>query len=630
MRGNLVRRLLVVCGVAVVIYAAFAALRTNRVATVSAAGTPGDLVLVGVQNQGGCTLGPAYSFCDQVPGTTGLTKVFFVNNLPAVTGLAAAIQPIPGMTANLATTCATGVPCDFTIVSNTCTGNVAAGSQCEIGVAFSPTVAGLRAAALTVTDAGGDTLAMNIQGTGATLALVPLGNSCTPPDNAFTYCTQPVGGASAPETFTLSAAAAETGVNISFQQIPGLASEFGITDFTIAATTCTGVLGANGSCTVGVEFTPKLAGMRSAALTATDANGDTSVIYLAGSTTSGLFFAITEPGPNTAACARENFFGYCNEPTSGTSATTAFTLQNTSGTQVTGLTITPAVLNQLANPPPPPVNFTVLSSSCTTTLAANATCTISVAFTPQATGLQQGTVTVTDIQGDVAAINLSGVGDEFSMDIVAGQSQEVTIPQGGTATFMAELKADAVFGQNGETVTMACPTNLPAFSTCAYNPCPITPTLGGAVPFSVVIVTSTNAVQAPEVPNPCNNPSAGMMPATRGTRPIVRMFAERFERVPLFPALLALLAAIALGYGAAGALPRRGRSGRSARAAFALAVIFGALLAACGKKASSTPSTATPVAVTVMNTVAGALDANGNPLNASRGLQITLDVIKGQ
>ena len=110
-----------------------------------------------------------------------------------------------------------------------------------------------------------------------------------------------------------------------------------------------------------------------------------------------------------------------------------------------------------------------MSTSCTSTLAANANCVINVAFTPLATGLQQGTISVTDTQGDVAAFNLSGTGDDFSMQIVAGQSPEVSVAQGGTATFMAQLNADAVFGQNGEKVTLACPINLPSLRTARLS-----------------------------------------------------------------------------------------------------------------------------------------------------------------
>lgn len=628
------RRLLAVCAVTVMIYVAFAAAHRKPAGTVMAAGavTPGNLVLFNVQSTGGCPLGNGYTFCDQVTGTTGPTEVFFINNISAVMGLSASIQQGLGPAANFA-------PDDFTITSNSCTGNLAANLQCEIGVAFSPTVAGLRMAALTVTDAGGDTLAITLAGTGGSLTLAPAGGSCTVPDNAFTYCSELVGGASAAEIFTLRAGAAETGVNVSLQAISGLSSEFGATDFTIASTTCTGVLAANASCTIGVEFTPKTAGLRSAALTATDSNGDTTVIELTGSTVSGLSFPIVEPGANPAACARVNFFGFCSEPTGGSTAPVAFTVFNSSGAQITGLTISPPLTT--TQPPPPPVNFSVTSTSCPSTLAAGASCTINVAFTPQATGLQQGSVTVTDTQGDVAAFNLSGVGDDFNMQIVAGQSQEVTVSQGNTATFMAQLTADSVFGQNGEMVTMVCPTNLPEFTTCAYMPCPITPVVGGNVPFSILIATSTATVLTPEVPNPCDTPSAaGFAPGSRGPNGILHIVTNAPERAPQFPALLVILASVALVLGLLGLgatlVVQRTRAGwavsaatrRRAGAVFATAMICGAILLGCGKKGTNVNSTATPIATTTMNVVASATDSSGNSISASRGLQITLDVIK--
>jgi hypothetical protein len=627
MRGNLVRRLLAICSVTLTVLAAFAAARLNRAAIVSAAGGPSNLVLFDVQSTGGCPLGPAYTFCDQVPGTRGPAEVFFVNNSAAVTGLAVSLQVVPGLAADFA-------PGDFTITSNSCTGSLAANLQCEIGVAFSPTVAGSRSAVLTVTDAGGDTLAVNIAGTSKNLAISPPGDSCPLPDNAYMFCAEPVGGTTAPSAFTLTAGALATGVNLSFQAIPGLSSEFGAGDFTIASTTCTGSLAASTSCAVNVEFTPKTAGLRSAALTATDADGDETVIYLAGNTNSGLFFDSIEPGSNPAACARVNFFGYCNQPTSGSTPSTAFTLTNTSGTQVTGLTISPPL--NTTQPAPPPTNFSVTGTSCATTLAANASCTINVAFTPLATGLQQGSVVVTDTAGDIAAINLSGTGDDFNMQIAAGQSQEVTVSQGNTATFMAALTADGVFGQNGETVSLACPTNLPEFTTCAFMPCPITPTVGGSVPFEILIATSTATDLTPPVPNPCNSPAASAAPGARGPNGVLRIVTNTQEPAPQFPALLAILATIALvlatiGFDGMGELSLTSVTrARRARVALVLVMLLGATLPSCGKKGNATTSTATPIATTMMNVVASATDSSGNTINASRGLQIILDVIKQQ
>jgi hypothetical protein len=639
MRGNLVRRLLVICAVAVTVLAAFAALRANRVTTVSAAGTPGNLTLGGVPIAPGCPLGPSLTFCDQAPGTAQLEGTFGIGNPVAVMGVKLTQAAAPGLAANFPATCSTGGACDFTIIGNTCTGNLAANQGCVIGLDFTPTALGLRAAALTVTDTEGDTVSVIVEGTGKNLALgspVPPACAQQPPiDNSFPFCQEAVGASGTAEAFTLTAGAAETGITWSLAAIPGLAPEFAAGDFTIGSTSCTGVLTALATCNINVAFSPTTAGLRSAALTATDSNGDVTTIFVSGNTTSGVQVGAPVTLPTPAHCPLVNIFQFCNEPTSGTTPTMGLRVVNTSGTQLTGLTITPAVLNGLTNPPPPPVNFTVLSTSCASTLAANSSCTINVAFTPQATGLQQGSVTVTDTQGDVAAFNLSGVGDDFSMVIVAGQSQEVSVAQGDTATFKAQLNDDGVFGQNGETVSLACPVELPAFTNCSYTPCPITPVLNGNVPFSILIATSTNAKAAPEIPNPCDSAgAANVAPGSRGPIGILRIVANQPNRVSQFPALLVILILITLttsvlGLGAMGALPKFPLGARRAMMAFALIALSGALLTACKKKSSTTPSTATPIAVTNMNVLASALDSNGLPISAGRELQITLDVIKG-
>jgi len=189
-----------------------------------------------------------------------------------------------------------------------------------------------------------------------------------------------------------------------------------------------------------------------------------------------------------------------------------------------------------------------------------------------------------------------------------------------------------VFGQNGEMVTMSCPRNLPAFTTCAYMPCPITPVIGGSVPFSILIATSTKFSVTPEVPNPCNNPNAASsVPGARGPNGILRFVTDTPVSAPRFPALLAVfltlaLLLVALGLTTTNALPSLGTNARRALVAFGMIAFTGALLA-CGGS-GNVNTTATPIGTTNMVVPAQAVDSNGNSINAGRGLQITLDVIK--
>jgi len=615
-----VRRLLAVCALAVMILAAFAALRLNRVATVSAAGGQGSLALYTADpDEEGCPLGPTFTFCDQIlGGFPGPQADFQIIATNAVTGLSVSLAAIPGMASNFAVG-------DFAVVANTCTGNLAAGQQCVVAVAFSPTAAGLRAAALTVTDAAGDSLAINIEGTGRNLAMLPPPAPACIQGNAYTYCNEAVGGASSAETFTLNASSAVTGMAVSLQPISGLSSEFGTGDFTIAGTTCTGALAPLASCTVSVEFTPKTAGLRAAALTATDSNGDTTAIYLSGQTTTGLAFPLPLPSANTFSCARVNLRGFCSEPQGGTTATNTFTVTNTSGAQITGLTITPPVTVTPPTPPPAPADFTVTGTSCTSVLAAGASCTINVAFRPQGTGLRQGTVTVTDTQGDVAGFNLAGVGDDYNLQLASSQSEEVTIVQGGTATFKGVVNPDGVFGQNGEQVTFDCPTTLPVNTSCVITPCPAKIIPGTPTAFQMVFVTSTQTVVA-TVPPPGTGCSSYGPPGTTELLPA----PDASPRAPHFPTLpnLAIFGAIALLSG--WILVEIGRvTGRKRLPlVFAMAGLAAAALSGC-HHGTTVASPATPVGSTTMTFQAPALDANGNPLNASRpGPQIILDIVK--
>jgi hypothetical protein len=148
-----------------------------------------------------------------------------------------------------------------------------------------------------------------------------------------------------------------------------------------------------------------------------------------------------------------------------------------------------------------------------------------------------------------------------------------------------------------------------------------------------VIITSSQTKQAPEIQNPCNTPAANVAPGTRGPNGFLRVVTNAPKRAPLFPALLAVFALAALArliVGAIGsaAAPRRFAGALRVHALFAVAVLAATLITACGSGTTKF-NTATPIAVTTMNVTASATDSSGNPINASRGLQITLDVIKG-
>ena len=617
------KRLAVGATLVVLLVTWFMARRHARVA--HAANTPN--LTLAVPPVAGCALGPAFTFCDQIPGTQSSAAKFVVGNPSAVTNVSASLAAIPGLSANFAAG-------DFTIVSNTCTGSLNASQGCNVFVAFSPTTSGLRAAALTVKDAGGDSVSANIVGTGKNLTLAPTASSPCLPDNAFTYCAQAIGSASSANVFTLTTGASgAAGVNVALGAIPGLESEFNESqsDFTIDVTTCTGALPPNGSCTISVQFTPKAAGFRTAALTATDSSNDLTAIYLAGQTSGPMQFVGAIVG-SPLTCAAVNFFGFCNEPSGGISTANTYTLRNTSGAQITGLTIPTGSTTANSSTPP---DFTVKSTTCTSNLDAGSDCTFSVEFTPTATGLRQGAIAVSDASGDIAAVNLAGFSDDYNLALTNSQPLEVTVAAGGTATINAQVIPDNVLGMNGEQMTFVCPTNLPTNTSCEITPCPATLTPGTPTTFSIKFVTSSATSVAPVPTSRCSGYGPQMTPAALvrpgpGTHgPISPLSLARSGHFPalwmlvVFLGLAILVARLGTRWDVGqGRRPLRRRLGLALGCAAATALTL-----AAGCHHGAAPATpATPPATTDMELQGNALDAQGNPLDASRSLRVILTV----
>jgi hypothetical protein len=595
----------------------------------------------------GCPLAAAFSFCDQTPGSTGPAATFTLTASAAVSGLTVKLSPVPGLSANFSAG-------DFTIASNNCGGSLAANASCTIGVAFTPLAAskGLREAALTITDStSADQATANLAGRASGLALaLPAALTCPAPtpaapgDNAYAFCPQAIHTTSTAQTFTLTAQNTVTGVTLALAAVPGLSSEFNANDFTIQSTICSSVLVANASCTASIAFTPTATGYRTAQLTATDATGDSTSVTLAGLPTSGLAIA---PQAQPLTCSPRNAFEFCNTPLGGTSPANTYTLQNTSGVQLTGVTI-PAATSV--------GDFKVSSNSCVPTMAAGASCTINVVFLPQTSGLLQEPLTVTDADGDTATINLAGTGDNFTIQLASTTPTQVDVNQGGTATYGAQIIPDAVFGAEGEKVALQCPatSSLPTDVSCMIAPCPASITPGTTTNFTVTIVTSSKDVIAPTPTGPAGCVSYGPGPVVAANvGPAAKREPENFlgggkdwpngagPWLWQFPApnvwgagtaseifalvMLAGLVAFAMVWILADAVRENVR-----RRAVLLASVAIVAVAAAGchhsKKALDPSTPAGTYAFSVQGT---ATDANGNSFNASRSVQLNLDVVQG-
>ncbi len=189
---------------------------------------------------------------------------------------------------------------------------------------------------------------------------------------------------------------------------------------------------------------------------------------------------------------------YGPEPVAGTSPTQTFTLTNNSTGTITQISSG----FQGADPG----DFTVLNTSCTGTLLANTSCTLNVAFTPQATGPRSASLAVTytsaDVQNTLTSA-VSGTADDYEITLASGAMQQITIAQGLAATYLLQIVPHETFSG---TVTLLCPSGsaLPAATTCGISAgttvtTPLVPmlmvtvTAGTPVPFNVTFQTKSTA-----------------------------------------------------------------------------------------------------------------------------------------
>ena len=127
------------------------------------------------------------------------------------------------------------------------------------------------------------------------------------------------------------------------------------------------------------------------------------------------------------------------------------------------------------------------TNDCGTSVAAAASCTITVSFTPKVIGARTGSVTiVTDAPGSPHGIELSGTAVELSLMVTAASQLEKTIEAGETATFQMTLVADGVT----EMCFLSC-SGAPAGATCTVEPAEMG--LGGPVTTTVVASVRTTA-----------------------------------------------------------------------------------------------------------------------------------------
>jgi sugar lactone lactonase YvrE len=286
-------------------------------------------------------------------------------------------------------------------------------------------------------------------------------------------------------------------------------------DFAIASgTTCTPSLSIapSGSCVANISFTPTATGARSATLIFTDNSGGVT----------GATQTVPLNGAGTAAASPSASLNPTNLTFAGqvihtTSPPQTVTVTNTgTGTlNFAGFTINGANPGDFGVPLP---NSPAMCNPLEGTLAAGASCTINVLFTPTATGTRTATLNIADnATGSPQTVTLTGTGTSASGAVTvtpssltfASQSlnstspaQSVTVSNTGTGTvnfagftITGANSSDFALGSGSNAGTCNSSGSLAASTNCTIN-VTFTPTATGTRAATLGI--ADNATGSPQ------------------------------------------------------------------------------------------------------------------------------------
>ncbi len=312
----------------------------------------------------------------------------------------------------------TGPDADVFDSTDDCGASLPPGAQCTVSVTYNPTTAGSSTATLTFTDNdqgnGGSTQSVDLTGS-AGAAAVPVAG-VAPGGLSFTATEDTT---SAPQNVALSNSG-NAPLQISSISIVGAdASRFSRTH------DCGSSLAPGTQCTVAVTFSPTTTGAHSATLQFTDdhqgASGSTQTVSLTGTATAA-------PAPVAGVT-----------PTSLTFTTTAGTTSATQNATLSNTGNAPLSIAGVSLVGSDPARFALASNTCGSSLAAGASCTVGVTFSPTSTGARSATLRFTDNHqgnaGSTQNVSLSGTGTAAPAAVatVAPTSLSFSTPTGTTS-----------------------------------------------------------------------------------------------------------------------------------------------------------------------------------------------------
>ena len=241
--------------------------------------------------------------------------------------------------------------------SNNCGSSLAAGASCTISLTFRPNTTGLRIATLNILTSGsGGKKNVSLNGVGVAAATPAAGLSPA----SLAFASQPVGTTSAAGTATLDNAGTAA-LSISSVTITGTnPGDFAQTN------NCGSSLPAGSTCTFSITFKPAASGSRTAWLSVADNSaGSPQTVSLSGT------------GTAASASLSPASLSFGNQSLNTKSGTQTATLSNggNAALSLSSIALTGANAGDFAQ-----------TNTCGSSVAAGASCTVSVTFDPTASG----------------------------------------------------------------------------------------------------------------------------------------------------------------------------------------------------------------------------------------------------
>ena len=325
---------------------------------------------------------------------------------------------------------------------------------------------------------------------------------------SLTFATQLLNTTSTAQVVTLT----NTGSSVlSIGPITLTGAESG--DFKLApASTCGVSLAPTLSCTISVKFTPTANGTRTASVSITDGtSGSPDTILLTGT------------GGSPTADLSGTSLTFVNQLVTTTSAAQTVTLTNngTVALTITGITLTGTNLGDYSLAP---------ANTCGASLAPAANCTISVKFTPTATGTRTASVSIADnASGSPQTVSLTGTGVApgvglsgnsltFAAQNLTTTSAAQTVTLTNTGTSALTITGITLTGTNSGDFALApastCGASLAASANCTIS-VKFTPIANGTRTASVSIADSaTGSPQMVSLTGTGVSPTAGLSATT--------------------------------------------------------------------------------------------------------------------